>query len=83
MKYLHQLQKGKPRSEECKRKLRESNLGQIRSEVARKHMSENHADFSGDKNPMYGVHQIVSEETRFKISQKSRGRVWITNCPDT
>jgi len=84
MKSLIESQKGKPRSEECKRKSRESNLGQVRSEEAKRHMSENHADFNGDKNPFYNKHH--TEETRKKISQnrtgKGLGKIWITNKID-
>lgn len=28
----------------------------------------------GEKNPMYGIHQVVSEETRRKISKSNKGR---------
>lgn len=48
-------------------KSRKSNLGQVRSDEAKRHMSENHADFNGEKNPFYGRHH--SEETKRKISE--------------
>lgn len=73
IKRLHQLQVGKPRSEESNRKSRESNLGQKRSREARKRMSESHADVSGEKNPMYEVHLVKSDEERKQISLRVSG----------
>lgn len=42
-------------SEETKQKIRTANTGRIVSEEAKRRMSENHADFSGEKNPNYGT----------------------------
>ena len=84
MKILHSAQEGRPHSEESKAKARKSNLGQKRSEEARRHMSERHADVSGDNNPFYGKHH--SKESRSKISDNNArshlGKVWITNKVD-
>jgi len=38
----------------------------------KKKVSENHADFSGDKHPMYGKHHSI--ETRKKMSESATGR---------
>jgi len=84
LRKLHERMKGFKHSEESKRKSRESNLGKIRSEEARKKMSENHADFRGEKNPFYGKKH--SEETKKKISSNNarahKGKVWLTNKKD-
>ena len=37
----------------CK-KQREVNLGKYHTEASKQHMSDNHADFSGENHPMYG-----------------------------
>lgn len=36
-------------------------------------MSKNHADVSGENNPMYGVHLTVSDETKKKMSEARKG----------
>lgn len=51
---LHEYNTGKHHTRESKLKNRLSNIGQKRSDLAKQHMSENHADVSGDKNPCYG-----------------------------
>lgn len=48
------------------------NKGRPRSEKTKKLVSENHADVSGDRNPMYGKKH--SEETRRKISEAAKRR---------
>lgn len=45
-------------------------LGKHHSEESKKKISEHHADFSGDKNPMYGKH--FSDESRMKISESMK-----------
>ena len=40
-----------------------------RSEESKQKMSDNHADFSGEKNPMFGKHH--SEETKNKIRENT------------
>lgn len=52
--------------------------GKKRSVETRRKMSENHADFSGDKNPMFGKispnnGKTVSDATKLKISASTRG----------
>ncbi len=81
---LHSNRIGTHLSDSSKMKSRISNLGQTRTEEARLHMSKNHADFSGSKNPFYG--KSHSYETRKKISDNNakahKGKVWITNKRD-
>lgn len=48
------------------------NTGKIRTPEQRKNISDNHADVSGDKNPMYG--KTHSEETKAKIRQRALTR---------
>jgi hypothetical protein len=71
---------GKCHSVESKRKMSESHKGQIPpnkgkhpTEETRRKLRENHADFKGEKNPNYGTHPIVSEETKKKLSKASKG----------
>ena len=44
----------------------------IHSEETKKLISEHHADFSGEKHPMFGKHH--SKETKEKMRQKALGR---------
>lgn len=64
--------KGKPIPEHVKQILKEVNTGRIVSEKTRKKISENHADFSGEKHPQYGTHR--SEETKKKLSEVHKGK---------
>jgi len=58
---------GKTLSPETKQKIREKHKGKVHSEEHRKNLSINHADFSGEKHPMFGKHhspkskQLMSE----------------------
>lgn len=75
----------KPRSEETKRKIRESNLGQKRSPETRQRLSEAHKGkiisietrrkmsdaHKGDKNSFFGRHH--SDQTKQLISNKNKG----------
>jgi len=76
---------GKHHREESKLKISQSNKGksawnkgQALSEEARKNMSKNHADFSGENNPFAG--KTHSEETRKKLAEINTkhkvGDVW-------
>lgn len=56
--------KGIPLSEETKKKLSETNSNPS-IEIRRK-MSKNHADFSGKKNPMFGVHLCGKDASNYK-----------------
>ena len=64
--------KGKPKSEEHRRKIGDKRRGQKHTEETKRKMSENHADYRGEKHPMYGKH--LSENTKAKISEKNKGR---------
>lgn len=71
--------KGVPMSEEQKKKLSEAKKGIpsklkgiTMSEIAKQHMRENHADFSGENHPRYGVN--LSETTKEKIRQARIGK---------
>lgn len=78
---LQNMRTGRIVSEESKLKARLSNLGQARSEEARKNMSLNHADVNGIKNPFFGKKH--TPETLKKISESAKGRNsnknWINN----
>jgi hypothetical protein len=76
---------GKHHREESKLKISQSNKGKVAwnkgqalSEEARKNMSKNHADFSGENNPFAG--RTHSEETRKKLAEINTkhkiGDVW-------
>lgn len=56
---------GRVFTDEHRQKIGEANRVREITDVMRKHMSENHADFSGENNPNYGKH--FSEETKRKI----------------
>ena len=65
-------------SKETKEKLRKAHLGKKGTFTGRKHtletrkkMSQNHADVSGENNPMYGKH--LSEEAKKKLSLANTG----------
>lgn len=72
-------------SEETRQKQRLSNIGQKRSAEARKHMSENHADVTGNKNPFFNKKH--SAETLKRIGEAAKGRNsnkrWITDGVNT
>lgn len=64
---------GVPHTEETKQKLRELHLGKPSpmkgkkmSEKSKQLMKENHADFSGENNPMYGVNRMGIKNPRCK-----------------
>ena len=57
---------------DVKEKRSKINKGRTFSEEHRRRISENHADFKGEKHPIYGKH--LSEETRRKISNANKGR---------
>lgn len=78
---LSDIRKGKKNSEEHVRKQRESllkkfntpgyvhpNKNRVRTEEEKKKISENHADVSGENNPMFG--KLHSEEAKEKIRKK-------------
>ena len=51
---MSKQRKGVPKTEEWKRKIRESNMDRIVSDETKKKMRENHADVSGMNNPCFG-----------------------------
>ena len=82
--------RGRKLSEEERKKRGDINRGKKLSEETRRKISENHADVSGEKNPMWGRHRteevkeklreahlgkVHSDEVRKKISEKHKGRV--------
>ena len=58
---------------ETRQKISKSKIGFRFSEESKIKMSLNHADFTGENNPRYGV--VMSSETKAKISQKAIGRL--------
>ena len=54
-KKISETLKGRVFSEEHRRKLSERGKGRKVSEETRRKISENHADFSGENHPMYGI----------------------------
>nr|DAN12758.1 MAG TPA: group I intron endonuclease [Caudoviricetes sp.] len=72
---------GKHHTEETKQKLREINIGregywkthEITSEM-RENMSKNHADITGEKNPMYG--HTHTKEARERMSKSNGKKVY-------
>lgn len=78
---------GRVFSDEHRQKIADANKSRIISDEQRNNMSKNHADFSGNNNPMYGKRhsdetkkkislskQNISDETRQKIRKSSTGR---------
>ena len=66
--------KGKPKSDETRKRMSEAGKGKPKSEEARKKMREAK---KGEKHPMYGRHH--SEETRKKWSEARKGMRWFNN----
>lgn len=94
---------GKHHTEETKQKIRESRKGKYsgenhalygrhHSEETKKKMRENHADVSGENNPMYGADRsgtkgafygkCHTEETKNKISESRKGKCVGENNPN-
>ena len=59
--------KGREFTDEHRAKIGEANRHRIISDETRQKMRDNHADFHGEKGPMYGKHH--SEETRKKMKE--------------
>lgn len=66
--------RGRKLSEEQRKRIGDINRGKKLSEETRRKISENHADVSGEKNPMWGKHR--TEEEKKRIGEASRGRVY-------
>ena len=60
---------GKPLYEDAKRNMR----GKTRSDKARLNMSLNHADFSGENNPMFGVSHSLEKKLEMSNNRNSSG----------
>lgn len=69
--------KGHLVSAESREKSRRSNTGQKRSELCKKHLSENHAPCTGANNAFYGKHH--TKDARERIGASRRGKKWINN----
>lgn len=78
-------------SDEYKEKLRQFHLGKYHSEESKKKIKENHADFSGNKNPMYGknaedymtpeaiIEKRKKQSEAMKGNKNNLGKKWINN----
>lgn len=64
---ISRANKGRKKPDTMRKRLSIAKTGTHASEEAKRNMSQNHADISGERNPMYGRNH--SEETRRKISQ--------------
>lgn len=69
---------GKHKTEETKQKISMAITGQKRTDEQKKHIKENHADFTGKNHPLYGKHH--SEETKNKLSIKCSTPVDMYDC---
>lgn len=58
---LSENHKGIQFTEERKRNISKANKGRIFSEKHKQNISKNHADVSGENNPMYGDHRFAGE----------------------
>lgn len=63
-------------SAEHRARIRNALVGHKVSEATRRKVSDNHADVSGEKNPMYGRHH--SEEAKRKVSEANQGRISVS-----
>ena len=63
---------GKHRTEETKQNIRKAHLGKKHTEESKQKMSDNHADFRGEKSGMYGMHQ--TEEAKQKLREANSGK---------
>ena len=70
---ISEFHKGKPKTEEHKEKIRQSNLGKKRAPRSNEYKVKMSAAKSGVNNPRYNAN--VSEETRRKIGAANKGKV--------
>lgn len=70
---ISEFHKGKPKTDEHKEKIRQSNLGKQRAPRSNEYKVKMSIAKSGANNPRYNAD--VSEETRRKIGEANRGRV--------
>jgi hypothetical protein len=79
-KKISDYHKNKPKSEEHKEKIRQSNLGKNKGKTATdEHRRKNSDSHKGEKNSMYGKHH--SEETKAKIGALMSERIKGDNNP--
>lgn len=71
---LSKSKKGKVMPKETRKKISIALTGKVRTPEMRKRISENHADISGEKNPMYGKQHSISAKEKQSISAKNRER---------
>lgn len=67
---------GKHHTEETKRRISQANTGNKWSESSRQRRS---MSIQSENNPNYGKHPVVSDETRKRISESSKNKIWINN----
>ena len=73
---ISKARKGIKHSEETKQKMRETRkkvkpmLGRKHSEETKQKMRENHADFSGENNPMYGKEGVWKDKSSPMLGRK-------------
>lgn len=67
---ISRANKGKKRSDLTKKRMSESRIGTHPSEETRKKMSTNHADISGERNPLFGKGH--TSESRRKMSETKK-----------
>lgn len=81
---MSKAKKGVPKTEEWKKKISESNKGRIVSSETKAKMKGNHADFSGENNPMYrrklsdkAIEKMVkASKTKEAIAKMKQNKVW-------
>ena len=65
---------GKHHSPETRRKISEAHKGKPGTPMSEENKKKLSKMRTGKKNPMYGVHKVMSEETRRKISEARKGK---------
>ena len=83
-KKMSEARKGIPKTEEWKRKISESNKGRVVTKETKAKMSKNHANVSGENNPMYGrklsdeaiAKMVKASKTEEAIAKMKQNKVW-------
>ena len=63
-------------SELVKEKLSIASKGIPKSDEHKKNIKKNHADFSGENNPMYGKHHTKEVREQISRTKKEKGNYW-------
>jgi len=63
-------------SELVKEKLSIASKGKPKSEEHRKNIKKNHADVSGENNPMYGKHHTKEAREKISKTKAAKGNYW-------